>query len=203
LRTPIERNLEFCDLLGFGRGEAKTSLFIRTEVENKIQSMMNDAPKPWWIVHPGASRSKKQWGIQNYSKLSKRILENEKGTLILTGDSKERETCHAIETEVGVGHRIKNLSGTLKLDEFAALLKQSQLLISGDTGAYHIAMAVGTRSVTLFAPWDIGSSPAINGPYFNRDRHITVETSEIGKPISEIEVERVFEACLPFFRSYL
>ncbi len=151
-----------------------------------------------WIIHPGASQSKKQWGIEKYVSLVRRLLNETKGTFILTGNKKEKEACDAIQAQIGIGNRIKNLAGELQLDQLAALFKTSNLLISGDTGPYHIAMAVGTATVTLFAPWDLGSSDEINGPFFNLDRHRVVRTQKMGDPISSIEVEQVFKECIPY-----
>ncbi len=189
----IERNLQFCDLLGFPRGEAKTNLRVSTETSARVCDFLKGKQTPWWMIHPGASRSKKQWGAKNYAELTKRILGKQSGTVILTGDLREKDICDEIETQIGMSDRMENLAGKLQLDELAALLKNARLFISGDTGPYHIAMAVGTATVTLFAPWDIGSSSSINGPYFNQDRHRVVETAQMGNPISSIRVEQVFK----------
>ncbi len=195
----IERNLQFCDLLKIARGKSRMSLEIQEDARKRAEEMMKGCAMPWWVIHPGASRPKKEWGIANYANLACRILDMQKGTLILTGSRKEKKTCHRVEFKIGLGHRVCNLGGKLGLAELAALFSKAQLLISGDTGPYHIAMAVGTPTVTLFAPWDIGSSPKINGPYFDQERHLVVETERMGDPIATISVEQVFKACELFF----
>jgi ADP-heptose:LPS heptosyltransferase len=198
----IERNLEFCDLLHLPRGESRTSLSLSSELKDQVIQKAQKS-KPWLVIHPGSSRSKKQWGASNYVKLALKILESFPGNILLTGSEPEKEICHKIETEVKMGDRIKNLAGQLSLIELAALFREASLLISGDTGPYHIAMAVNTPTVTLFAPWDIGSSPEINGPYFNRDRHMVVQTEKIGDSIETIKMEQVFESCKCFLGGVL
>jgi len=197
----IERNLEFCDLLGLPRGDVKTRIEVKEEPLKQARSRLGNIKEPWWVIHPGASRSKKQWGAIHYAELARRILENRAGSVVLTGSSDEKGVCDEIQVQIGIGHRVRNLAGEFKLEELAALFKCVQLVISGDTGPYHIAMAVGTPTVTLFAPWDIGSSSAINGPYFDTERHRVVETARIGDPISTISVERAFKECASLKRN--
>jgi ADP-heptose:LPS heptosyltransferase len=195
----IERNLQFCDLLEIPRAEAKTHLDVKAEVQLKIEERLLGSCKPWWVIHPGASRSKKQWGASNYANLAQQILQkNSKGTVLLTGSPDEKEICDQVKLQIGNESRVQNLAGELKLNALGALFRNAQLLISGDTGPYHIAMAVDIPTVTLFAPWDIGSSSAINGPYFDKERHLVIETSQIGDPISTISVDRVFAATKKF-----
>jgi ADP-heptose:LPS heptosyltransferase len=196
----IERNLQFCDLLGFPRGEARTRLVIPPEVAERMRAVVGKVPAPWWCVHPGSSRPKKQWPTARFAELARRILERAGGTVILTGSRSEEAACAEVQREAGAGDRIRNLAGALQLDGLAALFRETRLLVSGDTGPYHIAMAVNAPTVTLFAPWDIGSSPSINGPSFDLERHRVVETARIGDLISTITTDRVFEACQPFLK---
>jgi ADP-heptose:LPS heptosyltransferase len=195
----IERNLQFCDLLGMERQAAVTHLDLNPEAARYAENVVNGYPQPRVIIHPGASRSRKQWGAENYVELCRKILSKmEQGSLILTGSPPEAGMCS--EIKAGLGHaagRILNLAGHLDLGQLAALFKKASLLISGDTGPYHIAMAVGTPTVTLFAPWDVGSSSKINGPFFNLHQHRVIET-EMGKPIISIRVDEVYAAVLPF-----
>ncbi len=197
----IERNLQFCDLLHIPRQPARTVLEIPHPVETSVRARLEGKSAPWWAIHPGASKSKKQWGIDRYTTLARELLTRHPGTLVLTGSPAERDTCCQIEMAIGRGPRVCNLAGELNLNEFAALLKQLQLFVSGDTGPYHMAMAVGTPTVTLFAPWDPGSSPEINGPSFDLDKHPIIQTARMGDPISSIPVEQVLGACSPFLNS--
>ena len=191
----IERNLQFCDLIGIPQSEPKTHLEVQKKTEKIILEKMGNKPKPWWIIHPGASRSAKQWSPENYTLLIDQLLKSHSGTVVLSSHSNEKGICDQIQNRVGIRHRVFNLVGELKLNELAALFKSANLLISGDTGPFHIAMAVGTPTITLFAPWDEGSSAKINGPYFNLDQHLIVTTKKMGDPISSISVDRIFKTC--------
>ncbi|MCC7519915.1 MAG: glycosyltransferase family 9 protein, partial [Verrucomicrobiae bacterium] len=192
-----DRNLEFCDLLGLPRGTARLRLDTPADAASRIVARMADLPRPWWVLHPGASRREKLWGVENFAALTRRILRRAPGTVLLTGSPSERKLCARIQQAVGWSPRIWNLAGRLGLEELAALLSQASLLVSGDTGVFHVAVAMGSRTVTLFAPWDTGSGPEINGPVQDLDRHVVLRTSRSGAPITEIDAETVYAACRP------
>ena len=60
------------------------------------------------------------------------------------------------------------LAGTLSLQEIAALIKISDVLLSVDTGPLHISQGVNTPVVALFGPTD----PKIWGPRNSNDKII-------------------------------
>ena len=196
----VDRNLEFCDLLGLPRGTARLRLDTPMDAASRIEARMSDIPRPWWVLHPGASRRKKLWGVDNFAVLARRILRRVPGTVLLTGSPSEMKLCARIQQALGWSPRVWNLAGRIGLDELAAMLPHASLLVSGDTGIFHVAVAMGVKTVTLFAPWDTGSSPEINGPAQDLDRHVVLRTSRPGAPISEIDANTVYGACRPFLR---
>ena len=80
--------------------------------------------------------------------------------VIFTGSSGERTEVEQIQTAMGV-HSF-SLAGELDLGELAAFLAMAPLLIANNTGPVHIAAAVGTPVVDLYAltnpqhtPWGV------------------------------------------------
>jgi len=57
--------------------------------------------------------------------------------------------------------RIINLTGEITLDRFLALIAQIPLFITNDTGPFHLAKAVGTRTISLWGPGSVD----LYGPY--------------------------------------
>ncbi len=194
----VERNLEFCDLLNVSRGAARLRLDASPDAAARAAARMAEIPRPWWVLHPGASRREKLWGTDRFAALARRILRRAPGTVLLTGSPSEMKLCARIQQAVGWSPRIWNLAGRLELDELAAMLPQASLFVSGDTGLFHVAVAMGGKTVTLFAPWDAGSGPEINGPIQDLERHVVLRPPRNGAPISEISPETVYAACRPF-----
>jgi heptosyltransferase I len=54
-----------------------------------------------------------------------------------------------------------NLNGKTSLKQLAALLSQADVLLAPDTGAVHIATALGTPVIGLYAV----ATPGLTGPY--------------------------------------
>jgi ADP-heptose:LPS heptosyltransferase len=67
---------------------------------------------------------------------------------VLIGGSDESEMCAQLNESVG--GRALNTAGKLSLPEAAAVLKQCEVVVSGDTGPAHLAVAVGTKVVGLY-----------------------------------------------------
>lgn len=91
--------------------------------------------------------------------LIRHILERQTHIPILIGGTDDFEIAQRINSELG--DRCLNLCGQLKLDETAAMLKCCDVVVSGDTGPAHIAVAVGTPVIGLYGP----TIPARSGPY--------------------------------------
>ena len=51
--------------------------------------------------------------------------------------------------------RVINLTGELTLDQFLAMLSRFPLFITNDTGPFHMAKAVGTRTISLWGPGSV------------------------------------------------
>ena len=89
--------------------------------------------------------------------------------------------------------RIKNLTGKTTLVELASILKNSKLLISGDSGPVHLACAVGTPVIALFRNDIPGKGPKRWGPW--GEGNVVIEK----KSLLDISVDEVFKA-IPHLR---
>jgi ADP-heptose:LPS heptosyltransferase len=116
------------------------------------------------VVHVGASYPAKQWPVQRFAEVAAalRLAGHE---VVLTGSEPERPRALAVAEAAGVD-RACVLAGRTGLDELVALLAEARLVISGDTGAAHLASAYRVPSVVLFGP--VPSSewgPPAGGPH--------------------------------------
>jgi ADP-heptose:LPS heptosyltransferase len=148
------------------------------------------APSRIVMVHPGASRPNKRWAPENWARIADTLAEKFDVAIVLTGDAGEQP----LAAEV-IGHMkasATNAAGTLPLSALAREQARAVAFLSGDTGPYHLALAVGCPTVTLFAPTDRGSSIEACGlheadPAFHR----AIQTAQLGDSIATIPVERV------------
>ena len=113
-------------------------------------------------LNPGASRDHRRWPAASYAALAME-LQHQGLTPILVGAANDADACDAVLSHLP--NPIKNLCGQTSVAEMAFVLEHCDLLISNDTGAVHIASAVGTRCIGIYgasawfretAPWGTG-----------------------------------------------
>lgn len=98
------------------------------------------------VVHPGASVPARA-PLPQRSAEYVRSLSRDGWTVVVTGAPGERPLTAA----VAGGHAL-DLGGRTTLAELAELLAGAAVLVTGNTGPAHLAAAVGTPVVSLFAP---------------------------------------------------
>ena len=99
----------------------------------------------------GESTRIKQWPFVNYIRLIKLIQGSSPISILLTGDTLDKEIAAAIAKEAP---GVINVCGETNLDELAFLFSKSRVNISGDTGSMHLAATTGIPLITLFGPTD-------------------------------------------------
>ena len=110
-------------------------------------------------LHPHASKLERRWSNEGYVRVIKSLLKENCDILILGGDN-EFEKKLNLEIANSFGSEIKNLTGELSLAEWASMLREVDLLIAPDTGAVHLAHALSTKVVGLYAV----ANPMLTGP---------------------------------------
>jgi heptosyltransferase III len=76
-----------------------------------------------------------------------RALDQAGWGVVVTGSAVERDLCHAV-----AGGVAEDRSGTTSYPQLAGLLAAAECVVVGNTGPAHLAAAVGTPVVSLFAP---------------------------------------------------
>ncbi len=117
------------------------------------------------LIHPGASREIKRWPVENWARLADAIAERFGCSIAITGDRSEHSLAAHIAATLKARDRAQVLAGKISLPELARTQSRALAFLSGDTGPYHLAVAVGCPTVTLFAPTDRGSSLEACGPH--------------------------------------
>jgi ADP-heptose:LPS heptosyltransferase len=184
----IENNLALAAALGVAASATRLALpHFRRQVK----------AERWVVIHPGASRAIKQWPVENWARLADRMIERFDCDIVLTGDAREIGLAEAVRETMKHQARGQSRAGRLDLRELAALQAASLAFLSGDTGPYHLAVAVGCPTMTLFAPTDRGSSIEACGPHeADPVYHRALQTAHLGDAIGTLAFERVeAEAC--------
>jgi lipopolysaccharide heptosyltransferase II len=101
----------------------------------------------------GAVNSRaKRWPPERYAELADRLVDEFGAAVVLFGAASEREVTRRIEARMR--HRPIDLAGQTTIEELPALLAACDLFIGNDSGAAHVAAAVGLPVVVVFGPTD-------------------------------------------------
>ena len=114
------------------------------------------------------SRNYRNWSAENYAAAANHARQKFGCKVVITGGTTELEQEYGQTIARLCGHEVVNLVGKTNLKELLAVLAASDLLICPDSGPAHMATAVGTPVIGLYAT----SNPARSGPYASR--HLTV-----------------------------
>jgi heptosyltransferase-2 len=114
---------------------------------------------PRIAVGAGASYgSAKCWPPDRFAKALEQFTTHNNEDVILFGTHTETEVSAAIA--VGVGKPVINLAGKTAIAKLPALLSRCHLFLGNDSGAMHVAAAVGLPVVAIFGPTDpLGTAP--------------------------------------------
>jgi heptosyltransferase-3 len=189
----IENNLAMATALGLVPTTRLLSLpYLRTaDSESSALAAEAGLSQPYILIHPGASRPNKRWPIKNWAGLVQRLCE-QNVAIGMTGSSGESALVQEILGSVNRPENVVNLAGQLSLVQLAHLQRTALMFVSGDTGPYHLALAIGCPTLTLFAPTDRGSSLEACGPHqADPAWHRTLATAQFGDSIETISLESV------------
>jgi len=92
----------------------------------------------------------KQWREDGYVDLVERIARTEDAQFVLLGGPSEQERNDRLKRSTAVQLFDPGCNNTVR--HFAALVSHCDLLVTGDTLAMHVSLALGKRTVVLFGP---------------------------------------------------
>lgn len=105
-------------------------------------------PRPFVVLHPGASVAARAWEPRRWAELAA-SLAAEGRRLVVTGGLDETELT-ALVAAAAPG--ALDLGGCCDLASLGAVLARAEAVVVANTGPAHLAAAVGTPVVSLFAP---------------------------------------------------
>lgn len=160
----LDSFLGFARALGITQPELSWHLDLSTD---DLAYANTQIPSGSWLaVNPSASKPERNWLPQRYAEVINYAQEKRGMSIVLTGGPSSAEREFALETLRGCHQpeSILNLVGATTPKQLAAVLARVQVLLSPDTGPAHIATAVGTRVVGLYAV----APSTLSGPYLSK-----------------------------------
>jgi len=163
-RHEVRRQLDLVARIGCRASDEHLSLRVpgdsrRSALRRLVDQRVN-LERPWIAVHPGASAPSRRYPPALYAEALRELVGIHGLQAVLTGSRDEAALCEEIRLLSGVD--VVSLAGMLRFAELSAVIEAAPLLLANNTGPVHIAAAVGTPVVDLYAltnpqhtPWQV------------------------------------------------
>ena len=143
----VERSLSLVATLGYHLPRHDDGrLAVRPDVARRPNPAFDG---PYVVVHPGASVPARTWAADGHAALVQALADNGRRVVVTGGPGEEALTARVA---AGGGPSVTDLGGATDLGTLAAVLAGADAVVVGNTGPAHLAAAVGTPVVSLFAP---------------------------------------------------
>jgi ADP-heptose:LPS heptosyltransferase len=153
----VERGLSLAEACGYRlepEDEARLEVRRSATVERPFAGH-------YVVMHPGASVPARAWEPDAAAAFV-RLLVDEGFDVLVTGSGSERELCARVAGPPQL--QVQNVAGLTDMAELAELIAMADAIVVGNTGPAHLAAAVGTPVVSLYAltvppvrwrPWSV------------------------------------------------
>ncbi|WP_210718066.1 glycosyltransferase family 9 protein [Amycolatopsis acididurans] len=139
-----ERALALAEAAGFALPPGDDG---RLAVRGPLPDVSEVAGDPGYVVvHPAASVPAREWPAAQCAE-AVRMLTGDGYRVVVTGGPADKELTARVAGEYAL-----DLAGRTDLSQLAAVLSGASVLVAPNTGPAHLAAAVGTPVVSLFAP---------------------------------------------------
>jgi ADP-heptose:LPS heptosyltransferase len=136
------------------------------EVEDYLSGHQLSEQYPLVALHPGCTMPARTYPWEMYSEVAQLLVEQLNAVVLITGARAEGELVTRVREHIPSSARERTLAvaGELPFPAFCGLIERANLLITNNTGPMHIAAAVQTPVVALFAltnppeqwgPWQV------------------------------------------------
>jgi lipopolysaccharide heptosyltransferase II len=163
LRHEVRRQLDLVATVGARTDNERLSIRVpeaAMAAADELLAAHHDGKRPWVVIHPGATAASRRYPPEHFATVARRLVRELGCEVFFTGTESEGELIEDIRA--WMGEPSQSFAGALDIPEFAALLVRAPLLVSNNTGAVHLAAAVGTPVVDLYAltnpqhtPWQV------------------------------------------------
>ena len=162
-RHEVRRQLDLVATVGYTTEDVHLSLRVPPDASRRVRSMVAalglgfGAGERWAVLHPGATAASRRYPPERFAAAARTLAVEDGWRFLVTGSPGEAAV--ADEVVRGIGGAATSLAGRLSFGELAALIAIAPVLITNNTGPAHMAAAVGTPVVDVYALTNLQHAP--------------------------------------------
>jgi heptosyltransferase-2 len=158
--------------LGASNGPLEPRVSVSTQQMADAQALLTsrglDPASPVVVFAPGAAYgTAKQWWPTHYAQLAADLVALHGVQVVLVGSAADAETTGEVRglLPAAVRESVIDLAGQTTLEMLAGVMRLARVCVSNDSGAMHLAAAVGTPLAAIFGPTnEQETSPLVHAP---------------------------------------
>lgn len=177
--------LSFGSALGLKNSPVTWDLPVTANAGKFIDENISSV-KPLLVISACSSHKNRNWSAKRYAAVADYAIEQHDMTVVLSGGPSAIELDMAGAITKEMQHQALNLVGKDTLEQLIGLLQKAVIVISPDSGPAHLANALGTKVIGLYAcTWSQRSGPYDSLEYCV-DKFNKAALTHKGKPANEL-----------------
>ncbi len=164
VRHEVRRQLDLVAEVGAVTADDTLSLKVpavaRRRAMRSLAKAGVDVQRRWIVVHPGATAPSRRYPPERFAVVGRHLARSEGYQVVFTGTEAEKPLVQKIRAAMGAPSH--SVAGMLALADFAAVIEAAPVIVSNNSGPVHVAAAVDTPVVDLYAltnpqhtPWEV------------------------------------------------
>lgn len=166
--SKLEQYLRFGDRLDLPNGPLEFGLSPTPTERARARTLLEGVPRPFAAFMLGSSCSSRRWFPDRTGDTAQTVWEQHGHAPVLLGTDADRAFAEAVCAAVRVPV-LRNLVGQTSLRDALAVLAEAALAVTPDSGAMHMAAAVGVPVVSLWG----ATSAARSAPHGSSQLTVT------------------------------
>jgi lipopolysaccharide heptosyltransferase II len=161
----VKRDLNLVESIGASADTDDLRLRVRENARTSVMRKIFCAgvqSRSWIVIHPGVSEKKREYPKNLWARVARQLSDHFNLPVLITGSVNEQNLANEIMQQAGT--KVFSFAGLFNIEEFIALIQQAMLVVSVNTSTTHIAAAMKTPLVVLYAqtnpqhtPWKTNS----------------------------------------------
>lgn len=187
-RHVMDGLLEFAEALGIEHGTPRWDIPV-ADSDRDYAAGEIDSTRRSLVISPCTGqrfRNFRNWRAERYAAIADHAHTRYGAQIVLTGGSTDLERTYGAEISRLATCPVRNLIGRTSLKQLLCLIERAGVVLCPDSGPAHMATAVGTPVVGLYA----SSNRFRTGPWASQhlvvDKYPEAVREEIGGKVSEI-----------------
>lgn len=162
IRHEVQRQIDLVAQIGATNQNQTLSLQVKAHDRIRVLELLKplNLGTRWIVMHTGATAESRRYPPESFAVVADRLALEHGFSIVFTGTTLEQDIVTQIQSRMSA--QSHSLVCQLSLGELAALIELAPLIISNNTGPVHIAAAVGTPTIDLYAltnpqhtPWQV------------------------------------------------